>query len=81
MHLSHKSGALADFLSFLADYDINLKKIQSRPVPERPWEYSFYIDIEVPRDHPDIVEVLFAMDHELDRMRVLGWYKQTQVSL
>ena len=47
VHLSHKSGALADFLSFLADYDINLKKIQSRPVPERPWEYSILI-LKVP---------------------------------
>src|SRR5699024_11433769 len=44
--LPHRDGSLAAALSVCADHEINLTEIHSRPLPETPWEYRFYIDLE-----------------------------------
>jgi len=43
--LSHKRGSLAAVLNVLSDCKMNLTKIQSLPVIETPWKYSFFVDI------------------------------------
>lgn len=43
---SHKPGALFDVLKVFKDANINLSKLQSRPIPGQLWRYMFYIDIE-----------------------------------
>ncbi len=42
--LSHKTVSLANILNILSNYDMNLTKIQSIPIIETPWKYSFFID-------------------------------------
>ena len=42
----HHQGALAECLNLLAEHGLNLTKLESRPVPRRPWEYLFYVDLE-----------------------------------
>ena len=42
LNLADRSGMLASVLNIFADRNLNLEKIQSRPIPDRPWEYSFY---------------------------------------
>ena len=42
--LSHRNGSLANILNILASHDLNLTKIQSIPIIETPWKYSFFID-------------------------------------
>jgi prephenate dehydratase len=48
VELPHVTGALARYLSILADVQANLTRIESRPVPGTDWEYQFWIDLEVP---------------------------------
>jgi prephenate dehydratase len=43
--LNHSNGNLAKVLNIFHNYNINLTKIQSIPVIETPWKYSFFIDI------------------------------------
>lgn len=74
--LPNESGALSAVLARLADYGLNLVKIQSRPIPHRPWEYSFHCDFESPADNRPALEALYLLDHELPWMKLLGWYPE-----
>ncbi|WP_185867427.1 prephenate dehydratase [Blattabacterium cuenoti] len=41
----HTTGSLSKILSIISSLGINMTKIQSIPIIQRPWEYSFYVDI------------------------------------
>lgn len=80
IRLPHQSGALSSVLGLLSDYDLNLKKIQSRPVPDCPWEYSFYLDVQALRGQAHIEEALYALIRELAAVTFVGWYQQIRVA-
>ena len=72
----HTSGSLSGVLEVLADRGLNLAKILSRPVPERPWEYRFYLDFQSPPRDPRAMLALYQLDQELPFLRFLGWYSE-----
>ena len=70
----HARGALFRALAAFALRDVNLSKIESRPWPERPFEYLFYLDFEEP-DPPDVGERALAQLREFaGEVRWLGRY-------
>lgn len=72
-------GALFKSLSVFALRDLNLLKIESRPLVGKPWEYSFYLDIE---GHLGEEACTRAIDHLREIasfVRILGSYKQGEV--
>jgi len=72
-------GALFKSLSVFALRDLNLLKIESRPLVGKPWEYSFYLDIE---GHLGQEACTRAIDHLREIasfVRILGSYKQGEV--
>ncbi len=72
--VSHKPGALYDFLREMAANGLNLTKIESRPTRHRPWEYNFYLDYE--GHHKDVAsrDALTRLAEEALFFRVLGSY-------
>ena len=67
------SGALFKALSVFALREISLSKIESRPVPGRPWEYVFYADLLV-GDEPRARKALAHLAEISDFVKVLGIY-------
>ncbi len=74
--LAHQSGSLDSVLSIFADLNLNLVKIQSRPIPHMPWEYLFYLDFNSEIDNKDAFRALYHLEKELPYLAFLGWYKQ-----
>jgi prephenate dehydratase len=42
-----RPGSLFEVLQILSTYGLNMKKLESRPIPGKPWEYSFFIESEM----------------------------------
>jgi prephenate dehydratase len=68
-------GALFRALSALALRDLNLVKIESRPLRGKPWEYLFYLDLLGHRDEENVRNALRHLGEVADFMRVLGSYR------
>ena len=72
--VEHRPGTLVAALDRMARAGADLTKIESRPVPGRPWEYLFYVDLRFKR--PEMADVVVqelagccAMVRELGRYR------------
>lgn len=74
----HKPGALYEFLKELANRNINLTKIESRPTRQRPWEYNFYLDFEGHREDEASREVLENLKNFSIFVKVLGSYPKAK---
>lgn len=68
-------GALFRALAALALRDLNLVKVESRPLRGKPWEYMFYLDL-IGRQNDDAVRnALRHLTEMADFLRVLGSYR------
>lgn len=68
-------GALFRALSALALRDLNLVKIESRPLRGKPWEYLFYLDLLGRSTDPVVQKALGHLEELADFLRVLGTYR------
>jgi prephenate dehydratase len=68
-------GALFRALSALALRDLNLVKIESRPLRGKPWEYLFYLDLLGRSSDPVVKKALGHLEELADFLRVLGTYR------
>ena len=71
--LPHKPGSLAQILTILSFYDMNLTRIQSLPIPGMNWQYFFYIDIKFD-SYERYLQALSAVRPLIDDLRILGEY-------
>ena len=72
----HRPGALFDVLSKFRALDINLIKLESRPIPGRDFEFKFYIDLDVSIYRNEPFELINELDNELDSFDYLGSYTE-----
>ena len=72
--LAHRPGTLSEAIAAFARRKINLTKIESRPLPGRPWEYSFYLDLQVEPGNPALAPALRELAEFSHGLRILGHY-------
>jgi chorismate mutase/prephenate dehydratase len=70
----HEQGALLGCLQLLADHGLSLTKLESRPRPNRPWEYMFFLDFEGNVADPKVSDAMDLLRSETLFFKVLGCY-------
>ena len=75
---AHKPGALFHLLSVFSEAQINLTRIESRPVPKNPGAYAFILDFAGSDSDPKVTAALKKAEQEAAVLKLLGCYS-TQV--
>ena len=79
MATSHTPGSLVEALNVFRKYNVNLTKLESRPIIGNPWEEMFYLDFEGNIANETIQKVLDELGHYTRFMKVLGSYPSQEV--
>ena len=72
--VAHESGSLYHMLSHLIYNNLNMNKIESRPIEGRNWEYRFFIDIDGNLSDSAVKNALRGLREEARNMKILGNY-------
>lgn len=70
----HESGSLYHMLSHFIYNNLNMTKIESRPIEDRAWEYRFFIDFEGNLADSAVKNALRGLRDEARNMKILGNY-------
>lgn len=70
----HKSGSLYHMLSHFIYNNLNMNKIESRPIEDRNWEYRFFIDFDGNLSDSAVKNALRGLREEARNMKILGNY-------
>jgi prephenate dehydratase len=71
----HEPGSLHKALGVFAERGVDLTKLESRPIPGRPWEYRFFADVRGDAEG-DLVECLADLGRLAPELTVLGNYTE-----
>lgn len=70
----HEEGALLKCLNVLADHHLSMTKLESRPRPNTPWEYLFYVDVDGNIADTNVSTALQQLAARVSYLKVLGSY-------
>ena len=74
----HYPGALVDCLKIFQKYNLNLTKLESRPIPENPWEYVFYAAFEAGIDSDEVKSAIGELTLHALFVKLLGSYPKAE---
>lgn len=74
MILNHKPGALYKVMARLYTLGINVTKLESRPIPEREFEFMFYFDLETSIYSEEFVQLMCELEDFCEEFKYLGSY-------
>lgn len=76
MVLNHKPGALYKVLARIYTLGINVTKLESRPIPDREFEFMFYFDLETSIYSEEFVQLMCELDDFCEEFKYLGSYTE-----
>ena len=71
-----KPGQLYETMKIFADKQINIVKLESRPNPTKPWQYLFYMDLEMELEDKANLKVLEDLKSKTEFYKLLGNYQK-----
>ncbi len=80
MATGQKPGALVEALLVLKAHNINMSKLESRPIPGTPWEEMFYLDLDANLSSESMQSALKELERITRFIKVLGCYPCETVS-
>lgn len=76
LSIPHKPGSLYRILARFYALGINLIKLESRPIPDRDFEFMFYFDLETPVYSPEFIQLMNELSGVCEEFRYLGSYSE-----
>jgi len=76
LSVPHKPGSLYRVLSRFYALGINLNKLESRPLPDRDFEFMFYFDLDTPVYSDALIQLIGQLESTCDDFRYLGSYSE-----
>lgn len=76
--LESRRGSLVSVLNILRDFNLDMTKIQSMPIIETPWKYSFFIDV-IFDDYKEFGKATEILEVMTEQLTILGTYKNSLV--
>jgi 3-deoxy-7-phosphoheptulonate synthase len=70
-----KPGSLVTCLTTMSGREINMIKLESRPIQGQPWRYLFYVDVSIPKTESDFEAVLDELRSKTEDFHFLGAYR------
>ncbi len=70
----HEIGSLYQMLSHFIYNDLNMTRIESRPIEGKTWEYRFFVDFEGSLENPAVKNALRGLREEARNLKILGNY-------
>jgi len=71
--LSHETGSLHKILHIFAENGLNMSKIQSLPIVDKPWEYAFFVDLMIDNQENYFL-AMKQVANEVIELKILGEY-------
>ena len=71
--VNDRPGSLFEVLHILSSYGLNMKKLESRPIPGKPWEYAFFIESEM-IDEQEFAKATGELVTTCASFRILGTF-------
>lgn len=81
MVTGHTPGALYNALGVFAALNINVLKLESRPIVGKAFEYCFYLDFAGNLKEPDVREALRRLEYDCRELNIFGCYKSDPLAL
>ena len=76
--LESKRGSLVSVLNILRDFNLDMSKIQSMPIIESPWKYSFFIDVTF-ENYDEFLKAVGILEVMTEQLIILGTYKNSLI--
>ncbi len=74
LEVPHASGSLYHMLSHFIYNDLNMTRIESRPIEDRDWEYRFFIEFDGNLSDPSVKNAIRGLREEARMLKVIGCF-------
>ncbi|MEG0176838.1 prephenate dehydratase [Anaerorhabdus sp.] len=76
--VNHEPGALYEVIKIFAEHNLNMLKLESRPLKGRLFEYCFYIDFDGNLNNPVVKDAILKVKNHCVEMKCLGTYRKAK---